>query len=55
MTEKDLHKMICYLADKVEKLERNQCECKSTNEAKPSPVQYTTNYDENDECVSCSA
>tara|TARA_R100001369_G_scaffold6488_1_gene17276 strand:- start:11195 stop:11362 length:168 start_codon:yes stop_codon:yes gene_type:complete len=45
MTEKDLHKMICYLADKVEKLERNQCKCDSISEKKDSPVQYKTNID----------
>lgn len=46
MTEKDLHKMICYLADKVEKLEKEKkCECETTNEKKDSTVQYKTTID----------
>jgi len=52
-------KMICYLADRVEKLERERCTC---NDDKPglsdavSPtVTYKTNYDEDEECLTCSA
>jgi hypothetical protein len=59
MTENDMAKMICYLADRVEKLERERCTC---NDDKPglsdvaSPtVTYKTNYDEDEECLTCSA
>ena len=64
MTENDMAKMICYLADRVEKLEKKRCKC---NDNKPglappdlsdavSPtVTYKTNYDEDEECTSCSA
>jgi hypothetical protein len=59
MTENDMAKMICYLADRVEKLEKERCTC---NDDKPglsdvtSPtVTYKTNYDEDEECLTCSA
>ena len=64
MTENDMAKMICYLADRVEKLEKKQCKC---NDNKPglappefsdvtSPtVTYKTNYSEDEECLTCSA
>ena len=59
MTENDMAKMICYLADRVEKLEKERCKC---NDDKPdlldttSPtVTYKTNYDEDEECLTCSA
>ena len=54
MTENDMAKMLCYLADRVEKLEKERCKC---NDDKPdlSDVKYTTNYDEDEECISCSA
>jgi len=64
MTENDMAKMICYLADRVEKLEKERCKC---NDDKPglappdfsdvtSPtVTYKTNYDEDEGCLTCSA
>ena len=54
MTENDMAKMICYLADRVEKLEKERCKC---NDDTPdlSDVKYTTNYDEDEECLTCSA
>jgi len=64
MTENDMAKMICYLADRVEKLEQVRCKC---NDDKPglgppdisdavSPaVTYKTNYSEDEECLTCSA
>tara|TARA_R110002020_G_scaffold73125_2_gene187540 strand:+ start:166 stop:330 length:165 start_codon:yes stop_codon:yes gene_type:complete len=54
MTENDMAKMICYLADKVEKLEKERCKC---NDKTPdiSDVKYKTNYDEDEECLTCSA
>ena len=68
MTENEMAKMICYLADRVEKLEKERCKCNDNKPgAKPpelsadspdttSPtVTYVTNYDEDDECLTCSA
>ena len=54
MTENDMAKMICYLADRVEKLEKERCKC---NDGKPglSDIKYKTNYDEDEECLTCSA
>ena len=54
MTENDMAKMICYLADRVEKLEKERCKCKDD---KPdlSDIKYKTNYDEDEECLTCSA
>ena len=64
MTENDMAKMICYLADRVEKLEKERCKC---NDNKPglatpdlpdmtsSAVTYKTNYNEDEECLTCSA
>ena len=64
MTENDMAKMICYLADRVEKLEKERCKC---NDNKPglappdlsdgtSPaVTYKTNYSEDEEWLTCSA
>ena len=70
MTEKDMEKMLCYLADKVEKLEKEQCKCNNDNDAKtledlaekpkaqhPENLynqKFVTNYDEDEECPSCS-
>ena len=59
MTENDMAKMICYLADRVEKLEKERCKCNDDNpdlldEVSPT-VTYKTNYDEDEECPSCSA
>ena len=65
MTENEMAKMICYLADRVEKLEKERCKCNDNKPGveppelsaeKPSPtVAYVTNYDEDDECLTCSA
>ena len=67
MTERDMEKMLCYLADRVERLEKERCKCNDSNDgktlkdlAKKPPAQYPktlykTNYDEDEECVSCSA
>ena len=66
MTENEMAKMICYLADRVEQLEKERCKC---NDNKPgaeppkllednpvSPAQtFVTNYDEDEECLTCSA
>ena len=71
MIERDMEKMLCYLADKVEQLEKEPCKCNNGNDGKTledmaekSPAKYpenlynqkfTTNYDEDEECISCSA
>ena len=65
MTENEMAKMICYLADRVEKLEKERCKC---NDNKPGveppeisdkivspPQTFVTNYDEDEECLTCSA
>jgi len=54
MTENDMAKMICYLADKVEKLEKERCKCNADKAVSPA-VTYKTNYDEDEECLTCSA
>ena len=59
MTENDMAKMICYLADRVEKLEKERCKCNDNNDAKTlkdlSENVYKTNYDEDEECITCSS
>ena len=71
MTERDMEKMLCYLADKVEQLEKERCKCNDGNDAKtlkdlaekPKPQhpeslynqKFVTNYDEDEECITCSA
>ena len=71
MTEKDIEKMLCYLADKVEKLEKERCKCNDNNDAKTleslaekPPAKYpenlynqkfVMNYDEDEECLTCSS
>ena len=64
MTERDMEKMLCYLADRVERLEKERCKCndEKTLESlakKPKPQYpenlYKTNYDEDEECITCSA
>jgi hypothetical protein len=71
MTERDMEKMLCYLADKVDKLEKERCKCNDGNDAKtledlakkPKPQhpeslynqKFVTNYDEDEECTTCSA
>ena len=34
MTERDMEKMLCYLADRVERLEKERCKCNDGNDAK---------------------
>jgi hypothetical protein len=54
MTVEELKSVIVYLQDKVEKLEQQKlCEC-AEEPTKPT-VTYVTNYDEDDECLTCSA
>jgi len=54
MTVEELQSVVVYLQDKIEKLESKKlCEC-AEEPVKPT-VQYTTNYDEDDECLTCSA
>ena len=71
MTERDMEKMLCYLADKVDKLEKERCKCSDGNDGKtlkdlaenPKPQhpeslynqKFVTNYDEDEECITCSA
>ena len=71
MTERDIEKLRCYLADRVERLEKERCKCNDGNDAKTledlakkSKPQYpenlynqkfVTNYDEDEECITCSA
>ena len=61
MTENEMAKMICYLADRVEKLEKERCKCNDNKPGVEPPelsaptVTYVTNYDEDEECLTCSA
>jgi hypothetical protein len=71
MTERDMEKMLYYLADRVEQLEKERCKCNDGNDAKTledlakKPLaqhpenlynqKFTTNYDEDEECITCSA
>ena len=71
MIERDMEKMLCYLADRVERLEKERCKCNDGNDsktledlAKKSKAQYpenlynqkfVTNYNEDEECLTCSA
>ena len=66
MTVEELQSVIVYLQDKIEKLEEKKlCECAEeppedhtkptvTYKAPPKEV-FVTNYDEDEECISCSA
>ena len=66
MTVEELQSVIVYLQDKIEKLgEKKLCECAEeppedhtkptvTYKATPKEV-FVTNYDEDEECISCSA
>ena len=54
MTVEELKDVIVYLQGRVEELEqRKLCEC-AEEPVKPT-VKYVTNYDEDEECISCSA
>ena len=73
MTERDMEKMLCYLADRVARLEKERCKCNDGNDAKTlkhlsekppaqypknlysEPIKFITNYDEDEECPTCSA
>ena len=67
MTVEELQSVIVYLQDKIEKLEaKKMCECaveeppedhtKPTVTYKATPREvFVTNYDEDEECISCSA
>ena len=66
MTENEMAKMICYLADRVEQLEKERCKCNdnkpgakppelSAETIPPTPTAYVTNYEEDEECLTCSA
>ena len=71
MTERDMEKMLYYLADRVEQLEKERCKCNDGNDAKtledlakkpkaqyPENLynqKFVTTYDEDEECISCSA
>ena len=71
MTERDMEKMLYYLADRVEQLEKERCKCNDGNDEKtlkdltekPKPQhpenlynqKFVTNYDEDEECITCSA
>ena len=57
MTVEELKDVIVYLQGRVEELESKKlCECASepVEQTKPT-VTYVTNYDEDDECLTCSA
>jgi hypothetical protein len=54
MTVEELKDVIVYLQNRVEELEQKKlCEC-AEEPVKPA-VKYVTNYDEDEECISCSA
>ena len=60
MTAEELQNVIVYLQDKIEKLESQKlCECGATKaqpEYKATPKEmFVTNYDEDEECLTCSA
>jgi len=60
MTAEEMQSVIVYLTDKIEKLEKQKlCECGTTEapvEYKATPKEmFVTNYDEDDECLTCSA
>ena len=54
MTVEELKDVIVYLQGRIEELEsKKMCEC-AEEPIKPT-VTYATNYDEDEECISCSA
>ena len=57
MTEKELKDIIVYLQGRVQELEAKKfCECADEVEYKTTPREvFVTNYDEDEECLSCSA
>ena len=57
MTEKELKDIIVYLQGRVQELEGKKFfECADEVEYKTTPREvFVTNYDEDEECLSCSA
>ena len=57
MTEQEYKDIIVYLQGRVQELEGKKfCECADEVEYKTTPRQaFVTNYDEDEECLSCSA
>ena len=54
MTVEELKDVIVYLQGRIEELESKKlCEC-AEEPTKPT-VTYVTNYDEDEECIACSA
>ena len=54
MTVEELKDVIVYLQGRIEELESKKlCEC-AEEPVKPT-VQYATNYDEDEDCIACSA
>ena len=57
MTVEELKDVIVYLQGRIEELEEKKlCECpeEPPEQIKPT-VTYVTNYDEDEECIACSA
>ena len=58
MTVEELKDVIVYLQGRIEELEsKKMCECAEELPEEPTKptVTYVTNYDEDEECISCSA
>ena len=54
MTVEELKDVIVYLQGRIEELESKKlCEC--VEEPTKPTVTYVTNYDEDEECLTCSA
>ena len=58
MTVEELKDVIVYLQGRIEELESKKlCECAEEPPEEPTnpTVTYVTNYDEDEECIACSA
>ena len=58
MTGEELKDVIVYLQGRIEELESKKlCECAEEPQEEPTKptVTYVTNYDEDEECIACSA
>ena len=58
MTVEELKDVIVYLQGRIEELESKKlCECAEEPQEGPTEptVTYVTNYDEDEECIACSA
>ena len=58
MTVEELKDVIVYLQGRIEELEEKklcECACECAEEPVKPTVKYVTNYDEDDECLTCSA